>query len=251
VTFHDGAAFTADAVIWNFRRIYDDKSPQYAAPAAPIVRAAVSMVDTFEKADDDTIVLTTKYPFSFLPWLLTRVLMVSPAQWDKVGRSWAEFAKQPAGTGAFKITKVVPGQYAEMSRNGAYWDKERIPRVDKMVVYPMAEATTRVAALRSGQVDWIEVPAPDSIPSLISTSGALGGHRRPTKSRNAGAHFAASAPEARWPWSLSISKYVASTPALRKLSITPGARLGGNSASVRDSTYSTGTRIRARSGVTS
>ncbi len=30
----------------------------------------------------------------------------------------------------------------------------------------MAEATTRIAALRSGQVDWIEVPAPDSIPSL-------------------------------------------------------------------------------------
>ena len=30
----------------------------------------------------------------------------------------------------------------------------------------MPEATTRVAALRSGQVDWIEVPAPDAIPSL-------------------------------------------------------------------------------------
>ena len=30
----------------------------------------------------------------------------------------------------------------------------------------MPEATTRVAALRSGQVDWIEVPPPDSIPSL-------------------------------------------------------------------------------------
>ena len=94
--------------------------------------------------------------------------MVSPTQWEKVGKSWAEFAKQPAGTGPFKITKVVPGQYAEMSRNEAYWDKERIPKVDKMIVYPMAEATTRVAALRSGQVDWIEVPAPDSIPSLKS-----------------------------------------------------------------------------------
>ena len=34
-----------------------------------------------------------------------------------------------------------------------------------MIVYPMPEATTRVAALRSGQVDWIEVPPPDSIPS--------------------------------------------------------------------------------------
>ena len=39
VKFHDGSEFNADAVIWNFRRIYDDKSPQYDAPAAPIVRA--------------------------------------------------------------------------------------------------------------------------------------------------------------------------------------------------------------------
>ena len=49
------------------------------------------------------------------------------------------------------------------SRNEDYWDKERIPKLDKLIVYPMAEATTRIAALRSGQVDWIEVPAPDSI----------------------------------------------------------------------------------------
>src|ERR1700736_6501656 len=72
VTFHDGSEFNADAVIWNLRRIYDDKSPQYDAPAAPIVRATVSMIDTFEKADDHTIILTTKYPFSFLPYLLSR-----------------------------------------------------------------------------------------------------------------------------------------------------------------------------------
>jgi peptide/nickel transport system substrate-binding protein len=31
---------------------------------------------------------------------------------------------------------------------------------------PMPEATTRLAALRSGQVDWIEVPPPDAVPSL-------------------------------------------------------------------------------------
>ena len=93
VKFHDGSDFTADSVIWNFRRIYDDKSPQYDAPAAPIVKAAVSMVDTFEKVDANTIVLTTKYPFSFLPWLLTRVLMVSPARWEEVGKSWPEFSK--------------------------------------------------------------------------------------------------------------------------------------------------------------
>ena len=136
-TFHDGSAFNAEAVIWNFRRIYDDKSPQYDAPAAPIVRATVSMIDAFEMADDKTVVLTTKYPFSFLPYLLTRLLIASPTQWDAAGKNWAEFAKKPSGTGPFKITKVVPGQYAEMSRNEEYWDKARVPKLEKMVVYPM------------------------------------------------------------------------------------------------------------------
>ena len=49
VKFHDGSDFTADSVIFNFGRIFDDKSPQYDAPAAPIVRATVSMIDSYEK----------------------------------------------------------------------------------------------------------------------------------------------------------------------------------------------------------
>src|SRR5216684_2222607 len=53
------SAYHADDVIWNFRRVYDDKSPQYDAPAAPIVRATLSMIESFEKADDKTIILTT------------------------------------------------------------------------------------------------------------------------------------------------------------------------------------------------
>ena len=43
---------------------------------------------------------------------------------------------------------------------------KRTPKVDKVVLLPMPEPTTRLAALRSGQVDWIEVPPPDSIAQL-------------------------------------------------------------------------------------
>jgi peptide/nickel transport system substrate-binding protein len=53
-----------------------------------------------------------------------------------------------------------------MGRNEGYWDENRIPKLAKLVLIPMPEATTRLAALRSGQVDWIEVPPPDAIPSL-------------------------------------------------------------------------------------
>ena len=98
--------------------------------------------------------------------MVPNILIVSPAEWERSGHSWTEFAKHPAGTGPFQITQVVPGQFAEMTRNANYWDKTRIPKLEKMVVIPMPEPTTRLAALRSGEVDWIEVPPPDAIPSL-------------------------------------------------------------------------------------
>ena len=51
-------------------------------------------------------------------------------------------------------------------RNDAYWDAEGRAKLDRVTLTPMPEATTRLAALRSGQVDWIEGPPPDALPSL-------------------------------------------------------------------------------------
>jgi ABC-type transport system substrate-binding protein len=166
VVFHDGSPLVMDDIIWNLGRVWDRNAPQFDPQSSPIVRAVVNVLDRWEKIDEDSIALYTKMPFSFFPYLLTYNLMASPRQWEKMGRSWAGFAQAPSGTGPFRITRVAPGQYVEMQRNENYWNKARIPKVERMVVYPMAEATTRLAALRSGQVDWIEVPPPDAIPSL-------------------------------------------------------------------------------------
>jgi peptide/nickel transport system substrate-binding protein len=165
VTFHDGTPVTADALIWNFGRIFDDKAPQYDGAQAAIVKVSVPMLERWEKLDDSHIALTTKFPFSPFPALITRVLFVSPTQYGKAG-SWANFMKAPAGTGPFKVVKVTPRVAIELARNDGYWDKTRVPQLEKLVLIPMPEATTRLAALRSGQVDWIEVPPPDAIPSL-------------------------------------------------------------------------------------
>ena len=100
-----------------------------------------------------------------MPYQLCYMLIVSPAQWQKV-KDWRKFAEQPSGTGPFKVTKFVPRERLELEANKAYWDAKRRPKIDKLVLLPMPEPTTRLAALRSGQVDWIEVPPPDAIPQL-------------------------------------------------------------------------------------
>ena len=92
--------------------------------------------------------------------------MSSPAQWEKLGKSWDAFAKTPSGTGPWKLTLFAPRERAEMVPNKDYWDKARVPKLDKLVLLPLPEANARVAALRAGQVDWIEAPAPDAVASL-------------------------------------------------------------------------------------
>ena len=166
VKFHDGSDFNADAVIWNLERFYNPQSKQFEAQGGAISRARNSWLKAWRKIDDFTVEISTNRPVSYFPYVITYTLIASPTQFEKTGASWAEFAKAPAGTGPFKITEVKPRVSVELSRNTSYWDKNRIPKIDKMVLTPMPEPTTRLAALRSGQVDWIEVPPPDAIPQL-------------------------------------------------------------------------------------
>jgi ABC-type transport system substrate-binding protein len=63
---------------------------------------------------------------------------------------------------------MVPHQRLELVPNTAYWDRGRIPKQDKLVLIPMPEASTRTAALLTGQVSWIEAPSPDAIARLKS-----------------------------------------------------------------------------------
>src|SRR5215831_16381649 len=166
VKFHDGTDFNADAVLWNWDKVRTKDAPQYDARQAGFVAPRITVMQSWRKLDAYTVEFTTTRPSSFVPYQVMYVLYTSPTQWEKVGRDWRAFANNPAGTGPFKLTRLVPRERAELEPNQDYWDKTRIPRVDKVILLPMPEATTRLAALRTGQVDWIEVPPPDAIPSL-------------------------------------------------------------------------------------
>jgi peptide/nickel transport system substrate-binding protein len=170
VKFHDGSDFNADAVIWNWDKIRNKEAPQFDTKQAGEVAPRLTAIKGYKKIDDYTVEFTTTQPSSFVLFQLIYVLYSSPAQWDKVGKDWRAFAANPSGTGPFKMSRFVPRERAEYEPNKEYWDKNRIPKVDRVVLLPMPEPTTRLAALRTGQVDWIEVPPPDAIP-LLKQSG--------------------------------------------------------------------------------
>ena len=166
VKFHDGSPFNADAVVWNLDKDLDEKSPQFDKRQSAQVKPRLPSVASYRKLDDYAIEITTKEVDSFFPYQLLWFLISSPAQYEKLGKDWDKFASQPSGTGPFKLTKLVPRELAELSKNEDYWDKNRIPKVDKLVLIPMPEALTRTNALLAGQVDIIETPAPDAVPQL-------------------------------------------------------------------------------------
>jgi ABC-type transport system substrate-binding protein len=165
VKFHDGSDFDADAVIFAFERILNKESPSFDPKGAAQIRARIPSVKGYKKIDDYTIEITTPTPDSQLLYQLSWLLIPSPAQFEKVGGDWNKFATTPAGTGPFKLEDLVPRERAVLVPFEEYWNPDRKAK-SKIILMPIPEAASRTAALLSGQVDWIEAPAPDAVPRM-------------------------------------------------------------------------------------
>jgi peptide/nickel transport system substrate-binding protein len=168
VKFHDGSNFNADAVLFNFDKVKTKDAPQFDPAQAAQASTFVAPIKSWRKIDDLTVELTTDKPNAVVPYLMASFAMSSPARWEEMGRSWAKVADKPSGTGPWILERLVPRERAELVRNPNYWDPARVPKSDRLILLAMPDASSRVAALLSGSVDWIEAPAPDSVPKLKS-----------------------------------------------------------------------------------
>ena len=166
VTYHDGCPWNADSAVWNFGRVLDNESPQFSARHAGMQGANVVNVASVEKIDDMTIKIFTKTPVSLLPYDMAMFFMISNCGVEAAGNDYTKYAEHPAGTGPYKFDRLVPHERLELIKNETYWNPDRIPKHDRLVLLPMPEASTRAAALLSGQVDFVEAPSPDTIPAL-------------------------------------------------------------------------------------
>lgn len=166
VRYHDGSLFDAQAAVWNFDKLLNEKSPQFDPKQAAQGRSRIPAIASYRAIDAQTLEIVTKEPDAFLPYQLAWIPMSSPAHFEKLGRDWNAYARTPSGTGPWKLTAWTPRERAELVPNPDYWDKARVPKLDRLVLVPLPEANARVAALRSGQVDWIEAPPPDAVTSL-------------------------------------------------------------------------------------
>jgi ABC-type transport system substrate-binding protein len=167
VKFHDGSTFDANAVVWNFDKLLKNDAPQFDPRQAAQGRSRIPAVASYRVVDPLTVEITTKTPDATLPYQVAWILLSSPANWEAQGKSWEKVAQKPSGTGPWQmVSGFTPRERAELTPFTGYWDKARVPKLDKLVLVPLPDANARVAALRSGEVDWIEAPAPDAAASL-------------------------------------------------------------------------------------
>jgi peptide/nickel transport system substrate-binding protein len=148
VRFHDGTDFDAEVVCWNYRRIVD---PEEKALDAPFY----GMVEAVEAVDARTVKFTLKHPsMTLLPVMAanrTGFLQMSPASYKQWGKE--EVRLHPVGTGPFKLAQWEQNRVIVLERNPHYF-KPGLPHLDRIELRIMKEGVTRVAAIRTGEVDF-------------------------------------------------------------------------------------------------
>lgn len=173
VTFHSGNPFTAKDVVWTIERLKE--SPDYRAIFEPIASA--------EAVDDYTIEITTTEPYPLLLNLATYIFPMDSefytgetddgndkAEIVKAGNSFA--SRNVSGTGPFVVTDRRQGVRVDFERFEDYWDTESEGNVTSIVLTPIAENASRVAALLSGGVDFIDAVPPNDLDRVRDAQGA-------------------------------------------------------------------------------
>jgi peptide/nickel transport system substrate-binding protein len=153
VTFHDGSPFTADDVVYSYRRIIDEQ---------------LTNVDKFSAVTDvsapnaDTVVIRLKQP---TPNLLTNIggfkgmAIVSRRNVED-----GQISTHPIGTGPFSFSGQKSGDSITLKANPSYWGTA--PKISGVTFRFISEPTTALSALQAGEVDWTDSIPPQRVAQL-------------------------------------------------------------------------------------
>ncbi|MCA3446519.1 MAG: ABC transporter substrate-binding protein [Rhodobacter sp.] len=170
VTFHNGNPFTADDVIFSYHRAGDTGSP-FAGLLEPIAEVV--------KVDDHTVIFKIKRKYAlllndFAGWYIMdkefQESIGAEKPLDLMSNAGGAMQTQANGTGPFKLMERQPDVKTVLAANPDWWD-ERKHNLDEIVYTPITNNATRVAALLSGEVDFIRNAPPQDLERIEATPG--------------------------------------------------------------------------------
>ena len=152
--FSNGDAVTADDVVFSFERMMDPETGGFFA-------SFIDFIDSVEAVDEDSVRITTEYPFSLVNERLSVVKIVPKA----VVEADAEgFGALPTGSGPYTLVSAVADDSLVFERNDAY-NGPRPALAAGMKWNLLSDSAARVTAMSSGtihameDVPYIDVPA--------------------------------------------------------------------------------------------
>lgn len=170
VKFHEGEPLTADDVVFSIQRALEDTSN---------FKPYLAGVKEAKKVDDLTVDIVTEGPAPVLVPQLTEVRIMSkswslkhnvakPQDFKALEETYA--SRNTNGTGAYILKSRQADVKTVAVLNPNWWGKLE-GNVDEMVYTPIKSDSTRMAALLSGEIDFVLDPPPQDIPRLKQDPG--------------------------------------------------------------------------------
>jgi len=163
VKFHDGAEFDSEDAVFSLKRAMT-KDSDY--------KELLASVKDVRADGKYGLIIETNGPNPIMPNNLTNLFMMDKT-WsetnnvvkvqDYEGGEETFAARNANGTGPYKLVSREPDAKTVMTINNDYWGKGEFPmEVTEIIFTPIQNQATRVAALLSGEVDFIQdVPVQD------------------------------------------------------------------------------------------
>jgi peptide/nickel transport system substrate-binding protein len=159
-TWHDGVPVTADDLKFTLEFVRDHTLPYLGS-----VGEALNII---EKIDNYTVGVKLKYPFSPLPLVMADIFLVTPKHiWEKITNPQQFANPNPVGSGPFKFVERKTGEYILLEKNTKYF--KGAPKVDKLLLKIIPSLDSQVLALKSGELDMIEIQPGPIVRDLMST----------------------------------------------------------------------------------
>ena len=171
VKFHDGSDFKADDVVFSIKRLQGPTSN---------FRVYGNAVGEPRKIDDYTVELTTPVPNPVMLEMLANSLFMMSKSWceknnavktqDFTNEKEAYTARNAMGTGPYLLVSREPDVKSVFKQNPNWWGLKEPGyfdgNVDEIVYTPVKSEGTRMAALLSGDLDFILDPPVQDIEKI-------------------------------------------------------------------------------------
>jgi peptide/nickel transport system substrate-binding protein len=143
IKFHNGAPLTSKDVVFSVEKMRDEKGGSLQA-------SNFSDVTEIQTPDDQTVIFVTKQPLAIFLDRLRNRFILSKVAGDKYGD---QLYQNLVGTGPYKFVSFQRGGNMVFTRNDDYWGGKAA--IKEVVFRKVTEDAARLAALESGQADFI------------------------------------------------------------------------------------------------